>query len=289
VTALRQQLLVDALAAAERGWHVFPLLPNDKRPVITQWESRATTDRRVITNCWAAGPFNIGIACGPSRLVVVDLDVVKPGFAVPPEWAHRDVSEGRQVLNKLADDARQPIPAGTFSVATGSGGRHLYFTPPAGESLRNSAGRLGWLVDTRANGGCVVAAGSVVAGRAYRVLDHRPPAPLPNWIAAALRPNVSAPARTLTAIGQHSRYAAAALRKELDRVLAAEPGTRNHTLNAAAYSLGQLVATGLLSKEFTAAALHRAGAAIGLPDRETAATVRSGLNAGAKHPRALSS
>jgi Bifunctional DNA primase/polymerase, N-terminal len=285
----RLQLLAAALAAAERGWHVFPVHSNDKRPAITDWETRATTDGRVIANCWAAGTFNIGIACGPSRLVVVDLDVIKPGMAVPPAWAHRGVREGRQVLDMLADDALKRRSVATFTVQTGSGGTHLYFTAPAGEPFRNSAGRLGWLVDTRANGGCVVAAGSVVAGRAYRVLDHRPPAPLPNWIAAALRPNVSAPARTLTTIGQHSRYAAAALRMELDRVLAAEPGTRNHTLNAAAFSLGQLVAGGLLSEEFTAAALHRAGAAIGLPDRETAATVRSGLNAGAKHPRALSS
>ena len=38
----------------------------------------------------------------------------------------------------------------------------------------------------------------------------------------------------------------AALRAETERVAAARPGTRNDTLNRAAFSLGQLVAAGLL-------------------------------------------
>jgi hypothetical protein len=288
VTSIRDELLIVALAAANRGWHVFPLRHDDKRPAITDWPVLATTDVGNVASYWTAGTYNVGIACGPSRLVVVDLDVAKPGDAAPPNWAHRDISHGQQVLDILAAEAQQPKPVRTFTVSTGSGGTHLYFTAPDGEPLRNSAGRLGWLVDTRANGGYVVAAGSVVAGRPYRVIDWTPPAPLPDWIAAALRPATArTPALSLATVSQRSRYAAAALRNELDRVLGAEPGTRNHTLNAAAYSLGQLVATGLLPEQFTSAALHRAGAAIGLGDREIATTVRSGLSAGAKHPRAL--
>lgn len=292
-TGLRAEtahLLASALAAAERGWHVFPLRPSDKRPAIKDWQRRATTDRRRILRCWSAGPFNVGIACGPSRLVVIDLDVTKPGAAIPSPWAGRGVRHGREVLDILAAEAGQSSPVVTFTVATGSGGAHLYFTAPDGEPLRNSAGRLGWLVDTRADGGYVVAAGSVVAGRPYRVTDDRLPASLPAWIDGALRPTAPAPsaAHDLTSIWHRSRYAATALRKEIDRVQAAEPGTRNHTLNAAAYRLGQLVAVGVLPEELTTDALLRAGMAVGLPDREAAATVRSGLTAGAKHPRALS-
>lgn len=58
-------LLTSALAAAERGWHVFPLLPDSKRPAIAGWEQRATTDPIRIRLCWDSGPFNIAIACGP--------------------------------------------------------------------------------------------------------------------------------------------------------------------------------------------------------------------------------
>lgn len=284
-------LLASALAAADRGWHVFPLRPNDKRPAIKDWQRRATTDRRRILRCWSAGPYNVGIACGPARLVVIDLDVAKPGAAIPPPWAGSHVRHGREVLDNLAAETGQPSPVATFTVATGTGGAHLYFTAPDGEPLRNSAGRLGWLVDTRADGGYVVAGGSVVAGRLYRVTDDRLPASLPAWIGSALRPDgAPAPAApdVLTLIGDRSRYAATALRKEVDRVLAAEPGTRNHALNAASHSMGQLVAAGMLSRELTADVLHQAGIAVGLPDREAVATVRSGLTAGAKHPRALS-
>lgn len=88
------------------------------------------------------------------------------------------------------------------------------------------------------------------------------------------------------AVTRRSRYAGTALRGELDRVLLADPGTRNHTLNAAAYALGQLTGSGLLPAGLAADALTHAAAAIGLPDAEASATIRSGLSAGARHPRA---
>src|SRR5690349_6896433 len=60
------ELLTAALSAAGRGWHVFPLRPDDKRPAIERWEQRATTDPDRIRRCWTAGPYGIGLACGPS-------------------------------------------------------------------------------------------------------------------------------------------------------------------------------------------------------------------------------
>jgi hypothetical protein len=75
------------------------------------------------------------------------------------------------------------------------------------------------------------------------------------------------------------------LRGELDRVLLAQQGSRNHTLNAAAFALGQLVRAGLLRRQFAHDALTLAGLAIGLPDRECAATIRSGLDSGQDTPR----
>lgn len=61
-----------------------PLIPGDKRPAVTDWETRATTDRERITLCWTHAPYNVGIATGPSRLVVVDLDVPKCPDDTPP-------------------------------------------------------------------------------------------------------------------------------------------------------------------------------------------------------------
>ncbi len=64
-------------------------------------------------------------------------------------------------------------------------------------------------------------------------------------------------------------------------------GTRNDTLNRAAYTLGRIVEAGQLDYFIAADALTAAGKAAGLDDDEIGPTVRSGLAAGAKEPRAL--
>ena len=70
--------LWSALAAADAGWHVFPCAPGSKRPALRQnWQDLATTDQGRIRAWWARQPYNVGIACGPSGLVVIDLDVAR--------------------------------------------------------------------------------------------------------------------------------------------------------------------------------------------------------------------
>jgi hypothetical protein len=171
-------LLTAALDYAARGWHVIPLRRNDKRPAFPNhpadrctgadprcraghagWEPRATTDPDRIRRAWTQRPYGIGIACGPSRLVVLDLDVPKPGAAGPStEWARRGINDGADVFAALAEAAGQPYPAQTYAVHTGRGGTHLYYRhPDTGPGLRNTAGTLGWLIDTRSGGGYVVA------------------------------------------------------------------------------------------------------------------------------------
>ena len=288
---LQQQLLGAALTAADRGWHVFPLRPGGKRPAVRDWQARATSDQARIRACWASAPYNVGIACGPSRLVVLDLDVPKEGSCPPAGWTGELIRNGQDVLAAVALRMGEKFPSATYSVTTRSGGTHLYFAAPAGEPLRNTAGRIGWLVDTRADGGYVVAAGSIVDDQRYRVRTDWEVADLPDWIAAAARApemsSVHAGPTSIADIRHQSNYATAALRAEVEHVLKAEPGSRNHTLNAAAYSLGQLVGAGMLPDEMTAAALARAARAAGLEDREIRATVRSGLTAGARRPRAV--
>ena len=85
--------------------------------------------------------------------------------------------------------------------------------------------------------------------------------------------------------GRYSPYAQAALDDELDKLARAPEGTRNDSLNAAAYSLGQLVGADLLDRADVESQLEAIALAIGLGDREAAATIRSGLDAGQKTPR----
>lgn len=292
-----QDLVTAALWYGARGWHVFPLAPGSKRPAVEAWETAATTDPDRIRAEWAHAEYNIGIACGPSGLLVVDLDMPKdPADTPPAPWdTEPGIRDGADVLATLAEQAGQSFPFGTFQVQTASGGIHLYFTQPPGQALRNTTARLGWKIDTRGHGGYVVAAGSVVDGRRYTTLHAIRPAPLPGWLADALirRPgHRSASGRATVPTGAHSTplgaaeaYAHAALRGELARVLAARPGERNDTLNAAAYALGQLAGARLLDPNQVTAALTVAATHIGLSDTEAARTIASGLDSGAQHPR----
>ena len=277
-------LLAVAHGAAERGWHVFPLRPDDKRPAVRDWETRATVDPARIARCWSAGPYGVGIACGPSGLVVIDLDTPKPGQAPPGERASDGIRDGSDVLAALCARAGQPFPGDTYTVATGRGGTHFYHRHPVGgPPLRNTAGMLGWLIDTRAHGGYVVAAGSTAAGRPYTVLHDADPAPLPGWLAEPLRPAPLRPAGPVVIelpADRRGAYLRAALERTLGHLAQAREGGRNRALFMAAQTLGQLVAGGALAEADATAVLADGARRIGLGARETGRTIRSGLTAG---------
>ncbi|MFU8854320.1 bifunctional DNA primase/polymerase [Micromonospora sp. SL1-18] len=294
-------LLAAALGHAERGWHVFPLRPDDKRPAFPDhpaddctgrdprcraagrhlgWELRATTDPDRIRRAWSARPYGIGLACGPSGLVVVDLDV--------PKGNGPDGSTGLDVLAELAAAHKAGIEA-TYTVTTGRCGTHLYYRhPDHGPALRNTAGTLGPMVDTRAHGGYVVAAGSAVAGRPYTLDLDTDPAPLPAWLAALLAPAPLPPQRPVVVdlgTGRRAAYVDAAIRAQVAEVTGATSGGRNHALYRSAVALGQLVAGGALAEADATAVLTEAAHTAGLRPVETARTIASGLRAGARRPR----
>lgn len=316
----RADLLAAAHAAAARGWHVFPLRPDNhrhdpdhaKKPAFpdhgedrcprtdprcraghTGWEPRATTDLDRIGRAWQHTPYGVGIACGPSRLIVIDLDLPKPGFVMPAGWAGGGVRDGGDVLAVLCERAGQPFPA-TYTVTTGNGGLHLYFRHPAGPALRNTRGEtgngLGPLIDTRAYGGYVVAAGTTVNERAYTVLSDTEPLTLPDWLADGLRPPERVERQTARPVltlpnGRRGRYLAVAINDTVTRLgQAVEPG-RNNACFMAAQTLGQLAAAGGITEQQVIDALTPTAHAIGLSERETARAIRSGLAAGARRPR----
>ena len=306
-----------ALAAAARGWHVFPLRPDDKRPAFpdhpadactrtdprcrdghTGWEARATIDPDRIRRGWATTAYGVGIACGPSGLAVIDLDTPKDGQTAPAEWSDPLCRNGSDVFGLLCaqhDQDGAPEVWSTYTVATGRGGRHLYYRhPTSGPALRNTAGErgngLGWLVDTRAHGGYVVAAGSTVAGRPYTVARDAEVAELPAWLAERLRPAPLPEQRPVTVdlpTGRTGAYVTAAIGRQLDHLRQAAEGERNHALYVSAVALGQLAAGGALPVDQAAALLEETALSIGLTRFETLRTVRSGLAAGAKRPRTV--
>jgi hypothetical protein len=295
---LRSELVRSALAAAALGWHVFPCAPGAKRPALRgNWQELATTSPEQIRAWWRRAPYNIGIACGPSGLVVIDLDRPRGPAGDddpddPDDTGTLFPLSGADRLSRLARKHGERYPAGTYIVDTPSGGCHLYFTADSEAGARNSAGAVAPHVDVRADGGYVVGAGSRIAGRLYTARSEpRTAAPLPPWLAGlvaepAAPPEVPAQRLPPAEVAQGRAYAMAALRAETGRVAAARPGTRNDTLNRAAFSLGQLVAAGLLPPIPVITGLISAARHAGLPEEEASRTVRSGLAGGARKPRA---
>ncbi|MDT0388259.1 bifunctional DNA primase/polymerase [Streptomyces dubilierae] len=285
---MNEALTRAALTAAERGWHVFPLRPNTKQPALhgesacprtgpctrghRKWEQRATTDPDRIRAAWAHAPFNVGIATGPSGLLVVDLDVLKDNSST-------DAPDGAATFEALCERTGRPVPR-TRTVRTASGGLHLYFTAPAAVRLHNTAGTLAPLVDTRAWGGYVVAAGSTINGAPYRAVGPALLRPLPDWLKTLLVPPhpVNRPPVAAPATGRRRPYVDAAVVRETAAVAAAREGRRNATLLRAGRALGRFVASGDLARTEVEDALQGAGESAGLSAAECRATLRSALD-----------
>ncbi|MGA5220894.1 bifunctional DNA primase/polymerase [Streptomyces cinereoruber] len=168
-----------AAAAADlaaRGLAVFPLPPGGRRPA-GPWRTRCLTDPERVRELWRDGD-NIGVGCRASRVVGLDLDVE---------------DDGQAVLADLAARLRQPWPD-TLTVATPSGGRHLYFAAPDGSTIGSFSGArspLGPGIDVRGpglrSGGYLIGPGSVVGGIPYAIVRDEPVRPLPRWITDRLQ------------------------------------------------------------------------------------------------------
>jgi hypothetical protein len=278
-----------ALSHARRGWTLVPLKPGTGHPA-RKWKNLAYTPPGSIARWWPGPWFNPGIVLR-DMLVVVDLDdAAAHGTGLPPEWA--GASHGAEVLAALAGRAGETV-APTYTVTSWRGGTHLYYLAPEGREIRNSAGRVGPMIDIRGQGGMVVGAGSVREGKPYEVADDRDPVILPAWLAELATKRAPAAEQhdtsALTSARDTRGYGAAALRAEVDIVLGAGRGHRNDALNRAAFSLGQLVASGDLAEADVTSALTAAAKAAGLADDDGAGTVNrtiaSGISAGKARPR----
>ncbi|WP_327145278.1 bifunctional DNA primase/polymerase [Nocardia sp. NBC_01327] len=270
-----------ALAAAARGWYVFPLRPHSKIPAIKNWPQEATIDEIRIREFWPAkSRKNVGIATGPSGLHVIDLDT------------HHGL-DGAAALYRLANRTGARPTLLTYSVATPNNGRHLYYRVPDGLRLPNTAGLIAPGIDSRGHGGYVLAAGSRTSDGDYRVLTPRHPSPLPPWLLQLLTP--PPPPASAANPGAPPAYPDAYLRAiveaETRKVTAAMPGTRNTALFRAAVTLGRLVAGGELDQHLVHDALAAAAAGhVGqyqFTARELERTITSGLTIGARRPRHL--
>lgn len=259
-----------ALGYAELGWPVFPLRPRSKAPIFSGGFHTATVNTATVERWWRANPAaNVGAACGEAVIV---LDVDGP--------------EAEAELHKLLPGGESIDQYPQVSTGRAGGGRHVYFTGDL--ELRRRIGFRPHL-DLLGRGGYVILPPSVhPSGAEYRWVHGGPPSVLPGvpeWLHQAVlpppRPSTPAPLPDTAGHG----YSRAALRGELENLLATGEGSRNHQLNRAAYALGQLVGARLLDEIEVRMALSAAAERIGLGQFEADRTIASGLRAGKASPR----
>ncbi len=285
-------MITAALDLAQHyGWNVFPLqgkIPYREFP----WREKSNNAPGLIRPTFAPykhhPALSIGVDCGKSSLVVIDLDV------------HGDTN-GIESFRALCDE-HDIDTSGAVISRTGSGGVHLIFSDPTGGLIRNSASKLGPGIDVRANGGYIVAPPSIHPDtrRPYKwERNGQQPTPLPADLVRLLlapdpdpEPKPAAPRqRRLDDPGRYAGYVASALDAEIVAVEHAISGTRNDQLFKSAAALGQLVGAHWadLPRSTVETALYNACLSNGLikddGKRAVEKTIKSGLDSGLKSPR----
>jgi len=246
-----------------------------KHPIAPRGRNDATAAEGELRRRWTRYPAaNVGLATGwESGVAVLDID------------------SGEALGELIATHG--PLPEGPRARTGRDGtGMHYFYrhpTPPPSDDAARLVVPSRQLIpgaDTRGVGGMVLLPPSLHrSGRRYawevspRTCEL-PPAP--EWMTERRDP--SPPPAELGELAQGmSPYGRRALAGIMDELARAEQGTRNDTLNRAAYRLGRLRQH--VSPEVAAAALMSAAAGIGLTRQEAEGTLRSGYAAGLQAER----
>jgi RecA-family ATPase len=237
---------------------VFPAtLTHDgqKVPLIKGWREAATTDPNQI-KAWTEQFGNRiafwGVPTGVlNGIYVLDVDVKG--------------DNGFQTLQGLK------LPK-TMTQTTPSKGAHYIFKYPNGGGAYGNRVKFMPGLDTRGEGGWI----------AWYGATNDPIANCPDWILGATGKLSELP------IGQTIRVAPSIAEgivlKSLEAIREAPPGESNNVLNVESFRLGQLIASGAITRDNAENMLFLAAKERGKPDYEAKATIKSGLDGGSKNP-----
>lgn len=204
----------EAMRAVRLGFTIFPVEPGKKTPIriyqdrtpddapwTIRWSELATNNPNKILEWWTYAPnANIGIACKPSGLFVVDCDQPKADNLLQGtrwDYLHQLLGprvDGETLFDQIAERYGGPANIAevfdTYTVTTGSGGKHFYYRwPPSVQSSQDSIFK--GLLDVRGNGGerggYVLGAGSHTASGPYGEDLQRPIREAPGWLVELCR------------------------------------------------------------------------------------------------------
>lgn len=286
-----------ALAHAKNGFYVIPLIENSKRPLISDWQNRATTNPLQIDSWWSEYPnANIGIACEVSNLIIIDLDTAK-GALPPSPWKEIGVKDGNDVFNEICRNAGDSQLFNTYTVETPSGGKHLYFYDQ-NISIKQGAEVNGWWrVDSRSKGGYIVGEGSSLLnpdngkketyrsnGKSSVVLNF------PTWLRNELAPkairesfvaSTNAHTATNSSSSKFSReFAEQVLLERCIAIRNTPEGKRNQSLIRHATYVGKIIGMGSLDEKKATDSLLEAAIASGLTKFESINAIKAGIKYG---------
>jgi hypothetical protein len=294
-------LLGYAAQAASRGFHVFPCNPlgtenpekpgeliekwphliRPGKPYKVKWGDIATTDLRRVVEWWTYSPdANIGVACKPSGIIVVDCDMPKQAYQLkdtPWEYLHERLGplvDGNDVLREMCarfGDSYERFEQ-TYRVCTASMGLHLYFRWPE-DVQASQASPVPGLVDIRCNGGTrggyVLAAGSQTFKGSYVEENNPHIADAPDWFVELCKEKPrERPEKPLFSQPGHASYSGL-----VESVRLAQEGNRNNCLLWAARSMCEDGATEEECTDLLVPAAMECGLDGG--ERQALATIRS--------------
>jgi hypothetical protein len=160
----QMSFLKAALDLAAQGFHVFPLIPYGKTPLIDDFPHRATRDSVQIKQWWLdpvlemEQPFNIGISTtrfgDNEALLVVDVD-------------NKGDKKGDEEIVRLEIKGCE-FPT-TLTQCTPTGGKHFIYR--TAKPVKQGSDVLGRGLDIRSRGGYIVGAGSVTERGTYSAVS----------------------------------------------------------------------------------------------------------------------
>jgi len=287
-----QAYLDYALDIYRLGFNIMPMRLDDKSPVGAwkEYTRRRQTEQEIRSFGW--GP-NLAIINGINNLRTVDIDGSEDA----------DLLFNFMMLLGLDFDT----DVYQWVVATPGGGFHIYLDCPDDLTLTSAGVLVGdpltegafKQIELRWSGCLTMFPPSIhpEAQKPYEWLFGTPTMPLKSiplavvekafLAVASVRKVEPAPVKELPQVQppKYDAWTEKALTQELAILRATSEGGRNTQLNKSAYALGQIVGGGLLTEQDVEDELTRVALTIGLDEKETAETIKSGLNAGKLKPR----
>lgn len=239
---------------------IFPgtITPDKQKiPLASNWQNLASNDPAQIKIWMEQYKEKISYWLIPTGkindLLVLDIDIKNDGW-------------------KSIQEKHLEIP-NTMSQKTLNGGSHFFFHyPNDGKQYGNKVGLLPG-IDVRGEGGYIFFYGA----------QQRPILDAPKWLLdGAVKTQTVTPQGPVVKISPE--ISQGIIESSIEAIREAPQGESNNVLNVESFKIGQLIASGSISREYAENILLKAALERGKPIYESKATIASGLDGGFKKP-----